>query len=259
MQKTKTYTPVKFLAKTINLAYDELLKHDEHRGNYSILRVELDSETWDFDNLEEFYSALNKCQHYEFDDILESGSRLIVDFESLLSYQTRIVVRAANRSIIESVFEVFEKDLDKSKITITQNPIKIFIGHGRDSQWKELKDHLHEKHGYKVVAYEIGPKAGTSVKEVLEEMISESSFAILVMTGEDEYNDGTIHARENVIHEIGLFQGHLGFKKAIILKEEKVTEFSNIFGLNQIRFPKGNIKETYGDVLATIKREFKEE
>lgn len=259
MQKTKTYSPFKFSEKTISLAYNELLKYDKHEGRYSSLRVGFDDETWDFDNLDEFYPALKKCQSYDFDDILKDGSRLIVEFESLLSYETRIVVRAANRTIIGSVFEIFEKDLDKSKITITKNPIKIFIGHGRDSQWKELKDHLHEKHGYEVVAYEIGPKAGTSVKDVLEKMINESSFAILVMTGEDEYNDGTIHARGNVIHETGLFQGHLGFEKAIILKEDGVVEFSNIFGLNQIRFPKGNISGTYGDVLATIKREFGEE
>ena len=27
------------------------------------------------------------------------------------------------------------------------------------------------------------------------------------MTAEDEHADGTKHARENVIHEVGLFQG----------------------------------------------------
>ena len=35
------------------------------------------------------------------------------------------------------------------------------------------------------------------------------------MTGEDEHIDQTKHARENVIHEIGLFQGKLGFRKAM--------------------------------------------
>lgn len=106
------------------------------------------------------------------------------------------------------------------------------------------------------MAYEIGPRAGLSVKEILEDMQSKSNFAVLVMTGEDTYNDGTLHTRENVIHEIGLFQGSLGFKKAIILKENNVEEFSNISGINQIRFEKGSINTTYGDVLATIKREF---
>ena len=39
---------------------------------------------------------------------------------------------------------------------------------------------------------------------------------------------------------------------------EEVEEFSNIHGLNQIRYAKGNIVETFGEILATIKREFNE-
>jgi predicted nucleotide-binding protein len=38
-------------------------------------------------------------------------------------------------------------------------------------------------------------------------------------------------ARLNVVHEAGLFQGSLGFKKAIILLEEGCEEFCNIVGL----------------------------
>jgi hypothetical protein len=38
--------------------------------------------------------------------------------------------------------------------------------------------------------------------------------------------------------------------------EDGVEEFSNIRGMDQIRFPKGRIRETYAEILATIKREF---
>ena len=76
------------------------------------------------------------------------------------------------------------------------------------------------------------------------------------MTGEDETPDGKFRARQNVIHEIGLFQGRLGFNKAIVLLEEGTEEFSNIHGIEQIRFTKGKIKETFGETLAVLKREF---
>jgi predicted nucleotide-binding protein len=76
------------------------------------------------------------------------------------------------------------------------------------------------------------------------------------MTGEDKMDDGTTRARQNVIHEIGLFQGRLGFTKAIVLKEDGTEEFSNIHGVQQIRYSIGNIKETYGEILATLNREF---
>ena len=59
----------------------------------------------------------------------------------------------------------------------------------------------------------------------------------------------------NVIHEAGLFQGRLGFSKGIVLLEEGCGEFSNIEGLGQIRFPKGNIKAVFEDIRAVLERE----
>lgn len=86
-------------------------------------------------------------------------------------------------------------------------------------------------------------------------MANKSTFALLVMSAEDELPTGEFRARQNVIHEIGLFQGKLGFNKAIVLMEHGVEEFSNIYGVQQIRY--SNISETFGEVLATINREFK--
>jgi predicted nucleotide-binding protein len=48
-------------------------------------------------------------------------------------------------------------------------------------------------------------------------MLDAAAFAFLVMTAEDVRGDGKLQARLNVIHEAGLFQGRLGFRKAIIL------------------------------------------
>jgi len=74
------------------------------------------------------------------------------------------------------------------------------------------------------------------------------------MTGEDKTESGELHPRLNVVHEAGLFQGRLGFHRAIVLLEEGTTEFSNIYGVEQIRFK--NIREVFGDVVASIYREF---
>ena len=75
------------------------------------------------------------------------------------------------------------------------------------------------------------------------------------MTGEDEQPGDRFRARENVVHEAGLFQGHLGFARAIILLEEGCDEFSNIAGLGQIRFPKNNIRAALQDVREVLERE----
>jgi predicted nucleotide-binding protein len=75
------------------------------------------------------------------------------------------------------------------------------------------------------------------------------------MTAEEERSDATLHARPNVIHEVGLFQGHLGIERAIILLEEGCSEFSNIIGLSQIRFPKNDIAARFEEIRRVLERE----
>ena len=64
-----------------------------------------------------------------------------------------------------------------------------------------------------------------------------------------------LHARESVIHEIGLFQGKLGARRAIIVVEEGCAEFSNIKGLTQINFPIGNISAAFEQIRRVLERE----
>jgi predicted nucleotide-binding protein len=116
---------------------------------------------------------------------------------------------------------------------------------------------LREKHEYDVVTFETGARAGHNVRDILEEMLDQSSLAFLVLTGEDETADARLRARQNVIHETGLFQGRLGFPKAIVLLEKGVEEFSNNAGIQHISFDKGHIEEIFGDVVATVSREMK--
>jgi predicted nucleotide-binding protein len=80
-------------------------------------------------------------------------------------------------------------------------------------------------------------------------------MAFLLMTAEDEQTDGTFRARMNVIHEAGLFQGRLGFPKAIVVVEEGCDSFSNIEGLGQIRFQKGSIGSCFEEVRKVLERE----
>lgn len=86
-------------------------------------------------------------------------------------------------------------------------------------------------------------------------MLDAAAIALLVMTAEDETAEGKTRARENVVHEVGLFQGRLGFARAIVLLEEGCEEFSNIHGLGQIRFTKGNIAGAFEQVRHVMERE----
>ena len=261
MEKNKYYYATKFSARVIEEAHNLFLSQidtTKEIGKPSKMSVSIGDEEWVFDTLQEFLSEYpkgNRCffyHHIEECVFCVSLNEFFGDENC-----TRVYVVFSERSKIELIFQVFERNLDESKIVTETEALTIFVGHGHDPQWRNLKDHLHEKHGLNINHYEIGPRAGKSIKDVLEEMLDESSFALLVLTGEDIHANGELHARENVIHELGLFQGRLGFTRAIALLEEDVQEFSNILGINQLRFAKGRIKETFGYVLATIQREFK--
>ena len=131
----------------------------------------------------------------------------------------------------------------------------VFIGHGRSPLWRELKDFVEDRLNLPADEFNRVPVAGVTNIARLGEMLDAAAIAFVIMTAEDETHEGKMQARMNVVHEIGLFQGRLGFEKAIIMLEQGCEEFSNIAGLSQIRFPKGNMSATYEEVRRVLERE----
>jgi predicted nucleotide-binding protein len=131
----------------------------------------------------------------------------------------------------------------------------VFIGHGRSAAWRELKDFIQDRLRLPWDEFNRVPVAGITNIARLSEMLDAASIALLVMTAEDEMAEGGVQARMNVVHEAGLFQGRLGFTRAIVLLEEGCAEFSNIQGLGQIRFPQNNIAACFEEVRRVMERE----
>ncbi|MEI9414961.1 TIR domain-containing protein [Mesorhizobium sp. Cs1321R2N1] len=155
-------------------------------------------------------------------------------------------------------WDEFEESVEISNAELQMPETKrkrVFIGHGGSKLWRDLKDYLVERLGLDFDEFNREATAGYSNKERLSQMLDEAGFAFLVMTGEDETKDGKMTARMNVVHEAGLFQGRLGFEKAIVLLEDGCESFSNIDGLVQIRFPKGNIDAKRDEIRRVLERE----
>lgn len=131
----------------------------------------------------------------------------------------------------------------------------VFIGHGRSTVWRDLKDFVKDRLMLPYDEFNRVPVAGITNIARLSDMLDSAACAFVIMTAEDEQTDGKIQARMNVIHEVGLFQGRLGFTKAIILLEDGCEEFSNIQGLGQIRFPKGDIRSRFEEIREVLERE----
>lgn len=131
---------------------------------------------------------------------------------------------------------------------------KIFIGHGRNKLWARVQLLLQDDFKLETVTFESESRTSETVVNILEQLLNETSFAILIMTAEDETSDGKIRARQNVIHEAGLFQGRLGFDKVTLLKQSETQDFSNIAGLQYIPFTGDNIEQCFYELQRKLRK-----
>lgn len=130
----------------------------------------------------------------------------------------------------------------------------IFIGHGRREDWKALRDHLRDQQNFRTEFFESESRAGLSIRQVLNAMRAKSGCAILVYTGEDRLQDGTMRPRPNVIHECGFFAAGLEDGRTLILREEGVEVPTNQAGEQYIEFPRGDISRAFAPVVARVRR-----
>ncbi len=183
-------------------------------------------------------------------DVSDMSSRVSLEVSAPTTEQVTDLGRRAEEIIFSAPLE--------QEVASELVQAKVFLGHGRSSQWQNLRSHLHDLHHVDVRAYETGARGGHTIRDILTDELNLANFAIIVMTAEDDQADGQVRARQNVVHEAGLFQGRLGFSRVAVLVEEGVENFSNLDGLQYIPFSADNIRETYGDVLAMLRREFPE-
>jgi hypothetical protein len=74
---------------------------------------------------------------------------------------------------VERVSAIFKEAQDRCRIAdqpSASTSVVIFVGHGRSQLWRDLKDHLQDKHGYTIEAYETGARSGHCIRDILEEM-----------------------------------------------------------------------------------------
>lgn len=122
----------------------------------------------------------------------------------------------------------------------------VFISHGHAELLKfQLKDFVQEKLGKTALILSEQPNNGLTVVEKLEVASEKCNKAIILLTKDDEMANGAKRSRQNVIHEIGFFQGKYGRKNVILLCEEGVELFTNISGIVYIKFNSKHFPEVF--------------
>jgi len=121
----------------------------------------------------------------------------------------------------------------------------IFVVHGHNlGRANEVARVLERATGKDVVILHEQANRGRTVLEKFEQHAAQASFAVVVLTGDDEGGakgaDGLrARGRQNVIFEMGFFFALLGRDRVVVLLEPDVEQPSDVHGLVYERLDSG--------------------
>ena len=135
--------------------------------------------------------------------------------------------------------ELLEGSPDEGNIVMPTGP--IFVVHGRDDAHKhELMRLLDRTAEPEAIVLHEQANRGATILEKFERHAQAASFAIVLLTGDDEGRlrgaDGPLNprGRQNVVLELGVFMGLLGRKNVVVLRGADVDNPSDLGGLMYI-------------------------
>ena len=157
---------------------------------------------------------------------------------------------------VDSYWQIRESARENCLLAL-QNRIRqtcsLWIIHGGQSQqWLQTRAYLEHAMGLKCCEFNDPLAARVTIQDRVKTMAETCRLAVAVMTGEDTVSAGQLRARQNVVHEIGLSQGVLGFDRVVIMIERGVEEPSNLKGLVYVYFERDNIAASFADLNSHI-------
>ena len=150
--------------------------------------------------------------------------------------------RAQTERLVRDIDQIFEvranSELEQPR---RQAPRRVFISHGRSNDWRAVQPFIEKDVGLPTIELAQEPNLGRTIIEKLIDNADRCDSAVIVMTGDDVANEDERRVRENVMHEVGFFQGRYGRSMVVLLHEEGVNVPTNLSGVAYIPFPKGKI------------------
>jgi predicted nucleotide-binding protein len=136
-------------------------------------------------------------------------------------------------------------------------PRRIFITHGRSHDWRAVQAYVEKDVLLQTIELAQQPNMGRTIMEKLFDSAGDCDSAVIVMTGDDVAGE-EVRARENVLHEIGFFQGRYGRDRVVVLHEEGVSIPTNLSGVVYSSFPKGFIEASFHLLERELKAMYKD-
>ena len=156
---------------------------------------------------------------------------------------------------IDHIFEIrANSELEQPKQKAAR---RVFISHGRSNDWREVQPFIEKDVGLPTIELAQEPNMGRTILEKLIDNAARCDSAVIVMTGDDMAKPDEARVRENVMHEIGFFQGAYGRTFVILLHEEGVNIPTNLSGVAYVPFPKANIEAGFHVLQRELKAIYK--
>ncbi|MEN7430433.1 nucleotide-binding protein [Chromobacterium sp. TRC.1.1.SA] len=151
---------------------------------------------------------------------------------------------------IDQVFEI--RANSQLQQPVRAAPKCVFITHGKSHDWRAVQEYVEKDVQLPTIELAQQPNIGRTIIEKLFDSAGNCDSAVIVMTGDDTAGE-EVRARENVLHEIGFFQGRYGRDRVVLLHEEGVNIPTNLSGVVYSSFPKGRIEASFHLLLRELK------
>jgi predicted nucleotide-binding protein len=129
----------------------------------------------------------------------------------------------------------------------------VFIIHGLSEDWRIVEKYINEELHFKTSLLQDDNKFGETLIDRLEETIDfDCDCAVAIMTPDEKMANGDYRASQNVIFEIGYYQGVEDWDDVIILQNNSLKIQAEITGLTTIDYKTGEIESTFTRLKARL-------
>lgn len=127
---------------------------------------------------------------------------------------------------------------------------RILLGiTGEGDDWSELRTHLADV-GWQVDPFDVTVWPERAGPESALPRLAGVDIAIVVVGRPDGHHQRM--TMQCLAHLTGLLQGHLGYRRVLVLVEEEVDAFLNGTGVAELSYERGNIRSRFPQIAAQL-------
>jgi sugar/nucleoside kinase (ribokinase family) len=131
----------------------------------------------------------------------------------------------------------------------------VFLVHDESPYFEEVSNFIANDCNLPLFDINVANVGGDDIMDAVGDGMAYCSFAICLLSMNEEMSNGRMRADQNIVYQAGVFQGRYGFGRVALLAEEGCDTFSNIAGLMRLDFPASNIDSSFIELRRMLRRE----